>query len=478
MTVNGVTATDDYWTMAETWYWAADNVPIYGQGTATFDAVATPAGQTTANAMMRTMIDTAALTGSTTSPAANSSTTREFEASMVTSTYHLHTYWNTDDGGPLPYGDDWTKHFTSGLVQGDDGWQSVFHGTVDDLYWDDDDGFNTNTTYVDWKTEDITHYDWSSTNANDYTLTLNYHNGAPAGSNRVDSVAEGVKIVPDSSEWGPEYFADGGACHWFLFYQTGESTEFEMDARTELTLYTGGKAKVNRQNLFCIHCNGGTEYKGTPWVPTGKDIPPEQMEAFGENFGTDGNRWIVLPDNAAPMVNLIAPGKKHYFAAASPTKYKSHFEVFVRQPDPGGTRGHIGGDWGHAWWCLSCDASRAVVDKLNNSNIDSQWLGAQVGYGPATNLNWLKMAPGHLYSSAGDPYHVHRCYEIGFSDLTNGLANTQGINDHPGTWSIANECVQTTRDIGEAVGVELPIPGLMTPEEFGNELKATPQLCP
>jgi hypothetical protein len=292
-----------------TYSWSADNVPIYGRGTATFDAVALPSGAA--------------------SPPANNSTSVEFAARMEITTYHLHTYLNIDAGGPWPAGDDWTKDVTAGLVQGKDDWQKMRHGTVDDRSWDNDDGVNTNTPPVALETVDTTHFEWNDTN--DWTLNIYYHDGKLAGSNRVNSVAEGVKIVPDYSEWGLEFFADGKDCDWFD--ANGALTEYEIDAKTELTLYTGGKAKSNRQNLFCIQGSGG-EYKGTPWAPYGKNIPPEQMKAFGKNFGTDGKLWKVLPDNVDLPLGLDAPGKKHYGAEASPTKYKLAIKANSVELDP------------------------------------------------------------------------------------------------------------------------------------------------
>lgn len=294
VTVNGISAS-----VESDGHWTAANVPVLGRGTATFDAVAADGGSA--------------------APPANVSTTREFEARLAVSTYHLHTYWNINDGGPWPSGGEWTKNLTASLVRGNNGWQKLEQGTADDRSWDDDDGHNTNSTPVVWETHSTDHYVWNGTN--ELTLSQWYHNGQLAGTGGTNAVAEWVKTAPQDWSWGPEYYAEDGSCHWFKLYAPGEDEEWEVDACTDLTLYTGGKAQVGRKNLFCIRCSGN-EYLGRPWSPYSRTIPPEQLEAFGQKVGADGKLWLVLPDNEVPMVHLYAPGKKHYYADARPTKHK------------------------------------------------------------------------------------------------------------------------------------------------------------
>ena len=283
-----------------TYNWTSDNVPVYGKGTATFDAVALPSGAAP--------------------PPANNSATIEFSARLELFTYHIHTHLNTDDTSLWPYGDEWTKDSTDKLVRGANDWQKVRKGKADDRSWDDDDtqhdpSLNQDTT---WETVGKAHYEWDG--PTELTENWSYLNGALTGHTTANHVDEEVKNAPESAGWGPEYYADGGHCDWFQLYQGGGSTEWEVDAKTELKLYTGGKAKVIRRNLFCIQCSG-TEYKGLPWIPYGKDIPKDQLRAMGKQVGADGKVWKVLDDNDEQLVGLVAPGKKHYYAEASPAKY-------------------------------------------------------------------------------------------------------------------------------------------------------------
>jgi hypothetical protein len=325
VTVNGMTVTNDFWTDGVTWYWEADNVPIYGQGTATFDASATASGQSSFSASsLRNLAQTMA--SSSPAPAtANNSADVEFQPKLELFTYHLHTYNNTDAGAgtTLPYGDDWQKNLTNSWVRGSNDWQMVRGGTADDWSWDSDDGMNStyNTpTNVVWETHVISHYQWndSANGNNDSTLTRGYHNYVLDYSNLTQSVEAEIEQAPEDCGWGPEYYADGKSCDWFL---NGGGDEVMVEAKAVLKLYTGGKAKVGRQNLFCLQCSG-TEYKGTPWTAYGKNIPANELEALGQKVGADGKLWIMQPDNAEPLVSLTAPGRKHYYAGANQTKYK------------------------------------------------------------------------------------------------------------------------------------------------------------
>ncbi len=151
------------------------------------------------------------------------------------------------------------------------------------------------------------------------------------------------------------------------------------------TLYTGGKAVIGRWNLFRIHC-GATQYGqpadypsfNAPWLATpGTNMDVTSLTVLGKHPGSDGNVWIALPDNSEQDMTVTAPAD-HYSAGATAQKYKSHFEVFVRQPWPdlqnwpgkedgfpppvGWPIVNIGlHDAGHAWWRLSCGSSMLVM---------------------------------------------------------------------------------------------------------------------
>ena len=66
-----------------------------------------------------------------------------------------------------------------------------------------------------------------------------------------------------------------------------------------------------------------------------------------------------------------------------------------------------------------------------------------------------------------------KTYEIGFNDLTNGLAYTQGIHDNPGTYNVLlNNCVQHVIAAGASAGLTLP--NDTEPETFGWDLINSP----
>src|SRR5665213_2413081 len=63
------------------------------------------------------------------------------------------------------------------------------------------------------------------------------------------------------SAWMTHYYANNVHYHYDL--GGGGTEDLAVTARTWMKLYTGGKAGVNRQNLFCINA-GATEYGRPP----------------------------------------------------------------------------------------------------------------------------------------------------------------------------------------------------------------------
>ena len=273
-----------------------------------------------------------------------------------------------------------------------------------------------------------------------------------------------------------------------------------------MKLFTGGKAGVGHMNLIQLQCSGTAYGKPdtnapvdglpyfAPWVNAEEtNIPPQNLSALGQNVGSDGNLWVVLPDNASPDLDLMAPGFRHYCATATPTKYLSRFDVFVCQPYPGFTYdGQAYGapppigfpTWrpsvnaGHAWWGLSTEAPSDAVNQFTTTNC-SQWLNQQVGYGANGSL-WnpfthkLGTAPGELPYPYGNAATVSGSYTIGFqsSGVIDGLNYTENLHTNPGTYNLGNNnCVIKTVGAGSAVGVTLPTgPNDWKPEYFGAHL--------
>jgi hypothetical protein len=200
----------------------------------------------------------------------------------------------------------------------------------------------------------------------------------------------------------------------------------------------------------------------------------------------------VLPDNSPQDITVHAP-KQHYNAWASPTKYLSQFDVFVRQPYPQfpydvwnidlplypvyDLASH---DAGHVWWKLISDASVDVINKFTTPDC-SQWLNTEVGYAyiTASFISYVppvKQGPGTIdtNNAVTGPANIVKEYAIGFQGprLIDGLNYTESISNSPGTWnSSTNNCVQETVKTGTSVGVQLP-QGVNDwyPEYFGIHL--------
>ena len=98
-------------------------------------------------------------------------------------------------------------------------------------------------------------------------------------------------------------------------------------AQTVLTLKTGGKGLSTRQNLFTL-TGSATEIldkRWRPelgWTPDTKPIPFEQVTIGAlANLGSDGRLYVVLPDNATPVVTPKT-SRKFYTFDVGPTKHK------------------------------------------------------------------------------------------------------------------------------------------------------------
>jgi len=479
--VNGVEARSDYWydDWNDVWYWEAEHVPVYGKGTATFDAVAYPA-DTENNSQSQSMH---AMNSSGSASPANASAAVEMGPywNIVYHDCSKHRHYSDTNG--YIYDSQVTKNFSAEYQPNGIGWwvPSSYGGTETDF------GMGCSPGGCDWR---IYNYAWTYTDMSLYYadstgLITNYPDFYDPDDGSVTCVPD-----PEVSELGQAGYPDGCPPSYIYNYcangvscqqeKNGGKTEATISAHTAVKLYTGGKAKIGRQNLFCINCwayrydrpPDDDVWYDAPWLGTiGTRLDPTSLQVMGKTPDTNGNVWIVLPDNSERDMTVTAPAK-HYDAGAGATKYKSYFEVFVRMPDPGGTGNHAPGDkdnWGHAWWCLS---SEALIDIIGRSTSATNHLNVQEGYGPdgpsAWNLTHTdKFADGHVYFSSGD--NTNRIYQIGFYQLIDGLNSAKDLTDHPGIWDAKyNNCVEKVEAMGTTVGV--PLPATRYPEYLGNHL--------
>ncbi len=101
---------------------------------------------------------------------------------------------------------------------------------------------------------------------------------------------------------------------------TDGNTVIEVDetynrtADTKMTLFTGGKAVAGRQNLFILSGSASEILDKHRMLPFGytvrtRPIPVQNIQILGKALGSDGNLYVVLPDNqtldATPHVNGV-----------------------------------------------------------------------------------------------------------------------------------------------------------------------------
>ncbi|MGA9040204.1 MAG: hypothetical protein WB421_06690, partial [Terriglobales bacterium] len=140
VTVNGVGAEVD-----EDGNWEADNVPIAGQGTATFDAVATPPAEGEGMGMRNRM-------SGTTAPPANASQAVELSAQVVVTSYQeTNSAISTNPDGEY-VSDLRVKNYQASYQT--NGWLQGYAGTMSDQF----------VEWSEWESD----YAWSSTNAGLY----------------------------------------------------------------------------------------------------------------------------------------------------------------------------------------------------------------------------------------------------------------------------------------------------------------------
>jgi hypothetical protein len=101
---------------------------------------------------------------------------------------------------------------------------------------------------------------------------------------------------------------------WMDSYNFGTDTT-RRTADTEMKLATGGPLGSKAMNLWCLTATARDEETGLP-------IPPEQISigSFG-NLDTNGNLYVVLPDNDPPTVTPDVPGVDNYTFTVGAQEY-------------------------------------------------------------------------------------------------------------------------------------------------------------
>lgn len=313
--VNGVQTTVD-----GSGHWATNNVPVYGNGTATFDAIAYPPGQSP-NLRMKMNLSSGQ------SPVQKSLTTEQQPTIFIN---QYSDQWVDDEGGGWSWGA--SKNYTATL---DNFGLLSYQGNGTFLCHETDTGW--------WDTS----YNWSSDDPAGTFIRIgvgydDYDNNGDSGTGYGDIWNPDPYSVPSVSYAGGSSYLS----HYYasISHKYGNET-YTRNSKTYMKLRTGGRAGITRENLFTIGASA-TEYGFPPygvswwngpdyWPNTpGTGIPSNQIRVLGKNLGNDGNLFIVLPDNATLDLGTVAPGR-HYSLGVGATKHKMFIQAnsSILQPD-------------------------------------------------------------------------------------------------------------------------------------------------
>ena len=335
--VNGVTATVDV-----DGNWSAENVPNYGQGTATFDVIAEPpppensggGGGGSGGG------DDAGPTGAL--PTVGLGVEKELPATVILESYtytmqtltpcHSATMASTSKA----YGVKVKRDDANGK------WAFTYSGAGH--YYQEYDGNQGGTSF--W---DRTVFEWSDQNpAGSGVTTHSFGEPTP-----VQSLSSETKNAPHMSPNGTGFMTHYRAkgVHWksrepdcgSVANGTDEWREVTLSATPKEMLYTGGKASVSRKSLICI-TGGAEEYFQGPanwphenaWnqTPTAVLQNASRITVGGKALGSDFKLWKVVADNSKEEVTVDVPSAKHFNGGAGASKYKPYITANGVRLDP------------------------------------------------------------------------------------------------------------------------------------------------
>jgi hypothetical protein len=264
-------------------------------------------------------------------------------------------------------------------------------------------------------------YNWSSTNAGVFYDHFTDSEGDDIEyTNSISSDGDGVTWTPDTDLY--QFGGDGGAVpgqvisHYFAnkvheawVNSAGTGVDLRVDARTKMKLFTGGKAGIGHMNLIQLHCSG-VEYDApdtnapvldggdpffAPWLNVeATPVPSSSLRALGQWVGADGNLWVAEPDGASLDLLLNAPAR-HYYATATPTKYKLTITANGVPLDPDTVA--PGADN-----CVGQDVTFALNGIPGGVGETNQWILGGIFYNDESNS-----VPGETYPTCSITYYVN-----------------------------------------------------------------------
>lgn len=284
--------------------WSADNVPVYENETAVFDAIAYPSGST--NSFTPVLQSLAQ------------------EQPPILYVYHHENDWSQQF---LEYGQFFHIHKTYDEDFDANG-HRFFIGKYTSVGQDGDDGY----AWWDWR------FEWSDTNAigietyergltgDDYYDPQYYQSGSrpgPPGNEFIMSIPA-TSLVSDYVHGNPPIRH---------YYANVHANGYKQISRTYMKLKTGGRSGIGRKNLFTIAAsaleygrNENVDWDGERdyWDSTpASAIAPTRIRVMGKWVGNDGKLFAVLPDNATIDLQASAPAR-HYNLNLSATKHRLH----------------------------------------------------------------------------------------------------------------------------------------------------------
>jgi hypothetical protein len=316
VTVNGIAATvDPEGNDAGTYDWNASNVPIYGQGTMTFDvsAVSNPSGGSDA-----------------TSTTNNASSAVEAPATVIISEYYDHQIYQETNDGALFTVWDWTKNASTTYDTDSPSPLSIVNQcTVNDneLY----EGWLESHSVFDCIAGTWTWYNSIGDGEEDVPIPGSYNlmSGIITSVPDADYLSTTGTGVTDGSDnnYMTETFARNVQETYTNWGGSVPYANLTMTAHTKMKLLTGGKSGINKKSLFCLMPSGAQYF--TPQQPTwvltpSVGIPNTSLKvgSFGSP-GADGNLWKAIDDNSDPDVTVTAPCD-HYYSNVTPQKYREY----------------------------------------------------------------------------------------------------------------------------------------------------------
>ena len=263
--------------------WWANDVPIRGQGTATFDAVATG----------RTTVATSAKP--------------EMPPYVAIVEYHDNKHANASYSGPPSSSSAYSrvKDFTATYQADPSGtWTSTYHGVATDHYSASPSGGWYQNVY-DWSNAGKTTH---ATASGDPPIDVTYDGISETHNNEITG-------LPDQDL---SCAAFGGGQPWLVYHYYASGVHYKWPqpqpaepsiadvavcARTRQRLFTGGKSSVGRQNL--IHLNAWAEQYGQPilgpWQYTPSQlVDTRKIKMLGHSLGAPNLDGTATSTSSCP----------------------------------------------------------------------------------------------------------------------------------------------------------------------------------